>query len=413
MNVLNITFKDLQIFFKDRGAALQLFVLPLVFIFVFSGISSFGGDGADAIPLPVVNLDEGDSAQTLLQNIAAAGGVATRLMVQSEAEAQLEAGDIDWLLEIPADFSTHVATSSPTTLRLVAHPDADSTEQEAVRLVVDGAAQDLLLKSQIITSLELMGAMQAANDPEHQAFTPEVVLAQVEEQFELAEERPLITINQIRPGIKDTEADPEPFSGPNVTVPGFTVLFVFLAAGATALSIYNEKKIGSFRRLLAAPLPKAQLLLGKMMPTFFIALIQVSVIFLIGMFLLPLLGLPALTLGEDPLAVVVIVIVMALCAAGLGVLIAAFARTEGQIGGGSTVLLWAMGALGGAFFPTFLLENFLGQAGKAVPHYWAGKALYGVLARGQSLPDISTEIAILLGFTLLFWLVGVWQFDFD
>lgn len=413
MNILNITFKDLQIFFKDRGSALQLFVLPLVFIFVFSGIGSIEQGEPEAVPLPVVNLDGGEAAQTLLQKIDAAGGVKTTLMDQADAEAQLESGDINWLLEIPDDFSANVAANSPTMLRLVSHPDADDAEREAVRLVVDGAAQDLLLKSQILTSLQMMGAMQAAHDLENQVFTTETILAQAEGQFEAAEERPLITITQTRPGQQSKEAEPAPFSGPNVTVPGFTVLFVFLAAGATALSIYNEKKIGSFRRLLAAPLPKAQLLLGKMLPTFFIALVQVSVIFLIGMFLMPLFGLKGLTLGEDPLAVVVIIIVMALCATGLGVLIAAFARTEGQIGGGAAVLLWVMGALGGAFFPTFLLEGFIGQAGKAVPHYWAGKALYGVLARGQTLPDITTEIAILLGFTFLFWLVGVWRFDFD
>ncbi len=411
MNILNITFKDLQIFFKDRGSALQLFVLPLVFIFVFSGIGSIDQGEPEAAPLPVVNLDEGAVAQTLLQKIDAAGGVKTTIMDQSEAETQLEAHDINWLLEIPANFSANVAANVPTTLRLVSHPDADKTELEAVRLVVDGAAQDLLLKSQILTSLQMMADMQS--DPESQVFTTERIVDQAEGQFEASQERPLITINQTRPGQQGKEAEPAPFSGPNVTVPGFTVLFVFLAAGATALSIYNEKKVGSFRRLLAAPLPKSQLLLGKMMPTFVIALIQVSVIFLIGIFLMPLLGLKGLTLGEDPLAVVVIVVVMALCAAGLGVLIAALAHTEGQIGGGAAVLLWVMGALGGAFFPTFLLEGFLGQAGKAVPHYWAGKALYGVLARGQTLPDITTEIAVLLGFTLLFWLVGVWRFDFD
>lgn len=411
--MLNITFKDLQIFFKDRGSALQLFVLPLVFIFVFSGLGNVNQGEPEAAPLPVVNLDEGNAAQSLLQKIDAAGGVKTTLMDQTEAEAQLEAGEIDWLLIIPADFSTNVAANTLTTLRLVSHPDADNAEREAVRLVVDGAAQDLLVKSQILTSLQMMADTQSSNDPEHQPFTTETILAQVDRQFGTAQKRPLITIHQTRPGQQEKDAEPAPFSGPNVTVPGFTVLFVFLAAGATAISIYNEKKIGSFRRLLAAPLPKTSLLLGKMMPTFFIAVIQVSVIFLIGMFLMPLFGLKGLTLGEDPLAVVVIVIVMALCAAGLGVLIAAFARTEGQIGGGSAVLLWVMGALGGAFFPTFLLEGFLGQAGKAVPHYWAGKALYGVLARGQSLPDITTEIAVLLGFTLLFWLVGVGRFDFD
>ena len=136
-------------------------------------------------------------------------------------------------------------------------------------------------------------------------------------------------------------------------------------------------------------------------------------IFLVGALLMPLLGLDGLTLGKDPLAVFLLVVVMALCAAGLGVLIAAFARTEAQIGGGAAVLLWVMGALGGAFFPTFLLKGFLGQAGKIVPHYWAGKVLFGVLARGQTLPDITTELAVLLGFTLLFWLVGVWRFEFD
>ncbi|MEJ2750369.1 MAG: ABC transporter permease [Anaerolineae bacterium] len=243
MNILNITFKDLQIFFKDRGSALQLFVLPLVFIFVFSGIGSINQGEPEATPLPVVNLDEGNTAQTLLQKIDAAGGVKTTLMDQSEAETQLEANDINWLLEIPANFSANIAANFPTTLRLVSHPDADKTELEAVRLVVDGAAQDLLLKSQILTSLQMMADMQS--DPESQVFTTERIVDQAEGQFEASQERPLITINQTRPGQQGKEAEPAPFSGPNVTVPGFTVLFVFLAAGATALSIYNDSSARS------------------------------------------------------------------------------------------------------------------------------------------------------------------------
>ncbi len=411
MNVLSIAFKDLLIFFKDRGAALQLFVLPLVFILVFAGIGGVGDGEPEAVALPVVNLDGEATAQAFLEGIDAAGGVKTAVLTRSDADSQLEAGDIDWLLKIPADFSSKLAANEPVVVPLIAHPDADDAEKEAVRLVVEGAAQDLVLQTQVQASLQMMGAMQAAS--EQPIFTTETILAQAEKQFEGAEKRPLISITQSRPGQTGQQAEPAPFSGPNVTVPGFTVLFVFLAAGATAQSIYNEKKIGSFRRLMAAPISKAELLLGKMMPTFIIALIQVGVIFIVGMFLLPLFGLGRLTLGDDPLAAALIVIVMALCAAGLGVLIAAFAKTEGQIGGGASVLLWAMGALGGAFFPTFLLDGFLGQAGKAVPHYWAGKALYGVMARGQTLPDITTELAVLLGFTVLFWLVGVLRFDFD
>lgn len=413
MKILNIAFKDLQIFFKDRGSALQLFVLPLVFIFVFSGLGSVGQDEDVAVPLPVVNLDDGEAAQKLIENIDKAGGVQTELMEQSDAETKLEAGDIDWLLTVPEDFTANLTANTPVDLVLTSHPDADDTEREAVRLVVDGVAQGMTLQTQILASLQFMGEMQAGNAPEQQAFTTERILGQAEEQFETSEERPLITVQTVRPGQIGKAEEPEPLSGTQVSVPGFTVLFVFVSAGSTALSIYREKQIGSFRRLMAAPMSKAELLLGKMVPGFIIALIQVVVIFAVGMLILPLLGLDGLTLGDHPFAVILIVLAMALCATGMGVLIAAFAKTEGQIGGGSAVLLWLMGALGGAFFPTYLLEGFLGQIGQVVPQYWASKAFYGVLVRGQDVNGIITEVAILLGFTLLFWVVGVWQFDFD
>ena len=39
MNTLNIAIKDLRIFFKDRGVVIQLFLLPLLFIVIFSGAS--------------------------------------------------------------------------------------------------------------------------------------------------------------------------------------------------------------------------------------------------------------------------------------------------------------------------------------------------------------------------------------
>jgi ABC-type Na+ efflux pump permease subunit len=63
MNALNIALKDLQIFFKDRGAVIQLFLLPLLFIVVFSGaLAAIGGSGEEEdvrIPLAVVDLDAG------------------------------------------------------------------------------------------------------------------------------------------------------------------------------------------------------------------------------------------------------------------------------------------------------------------------------------------------------------------
>jgi ABC-2 type transport system permease protein len=104
---------------------------------------------------------------------------------------------------------------------------------------------------------------------------------------------------------------------------------------------------------------------------------------------------------------------IALCSSALGILIAAIARTENQIGGLSSVLLWGMGLLGGAFVPLFLLERFLGPVPKVVPHYWANHALVNLMVRGLGLADVALDCAMLLGFTVLFFAIGLWRFDFE
>ena len=71
----------------------------------------------------------------------------------------------------------------------------------------------------------------------------------------------------------------EEFDSSTFGMAGFAILFAFLGAQMTATSIYEEKKLGTFRRLQASPLSKAQVLIGKMLPNFVLALVQVAVIF--------------------------------------------------------------------------------------------------------------------------------------
>ncbi len=413
MKVLSIAWKDMQIFFKDRGAVLQLFLLPLVFVVVFTGaLGAIGKGEEDArIPLPVVDLDGGESAQTLLDNIDAAGGVRVEPYAQAEAMALLDENEIDRVLTIPADFTAGIADGQPVTLRLVSHADADIKQTEAVRLVVEGAANDMALEIQILAALQQMGEMQAGVPESSQAFTVERMQAQARSQFERAQTQPLVAVAQREPG-QEVEQE-EPLGLGDIAVPGITVLFVFLTAQATASSIYDEKKVGSFRRLLAAPMSKVALLTGKMLPNLITGLIQTGVIFAFGIVGLRLLGLTPATLGNEPLATVLVVVLLALCSSAFGILIAALARTEGQIGGLSTLLLWGMGLLGGSIIPLFILERMLGPVPMVVPHYWANRALVDLMLRGRGLADVVVEMAALLGFTVLFFAIGLWRCEFD
>ena len=415
MKALSIAHKDIRIFLKDRGSVVLLILLPLFFIIIMSGALTSLGDESEEdtrISLSVVDLDGGLAAQSLLKGIDSAGGIRVEVYEnEGEARALLEEGKIGRLLIIPADFG-QMGSGRQVTLRLTGHPDADAAKLEAARLVVDGVARDMSLETMILASLEQMSEMQANAPQDQQVFTAERSIAQARSQFESAETRPLISIRQRLPG-RPEDQGPDLAEVSKGTAPGFAVLFVFLAAQTTARSIYDEKKTGSFRRLLAAPMSKATLLVGKMLPNAVTGLIQVAVLFAFGAVGMRLLGLTPMPIENAPLGVALVSLLLVLCSSALGILIAAIARTEAQIGGLSSVLLWAMGIIGGSFIPLFFLEGFLGPLPRIVPHYWANRAFDNLLVRNLGLGGVTTEMLMLLAFSGLFLAIGVWRFDFD
>jgi len=418
MKALSVAWKDLHILLKDRGTAIRLLVLPLLFIVITSGaltaMTADQNQGDRRIPLPVVDLDGGEAARTLVDGLEAAGGVQVQQYDPSEATALLNENELDHVLTIPAAFTEDLAQNRTVTLRLVSHPNAGTARTESVRLVVEGVARDMALETQILASLQQMGQMLADAPPEYQAaFAVERTQAQARSQFERASSQPLVAVTQRVPTPVGGEEQEELASANLLAVPGYAVLFVFLTAQATASSIYEEKKVGSFRRLLAAPISKASLLAGKMLPNFLTALVQTAVIFAFGAFGLRLLGIASVTLGRDPLALALVVVLMALCSSALGLVIAAIARTENQIGGLSQLMLWVMAIVGGSIVPGFILEMFLGPLPRIVPHYWANRALDNVMIRGLTLSGVTTEMAALLGFTALFFVIGLWRFEFE
>ena len=413
MKILSIAFKDLQILFKDRGMLFQLFILPLLFILVFSGaLSAIGASAEVTLPnLAIVDLDGNIAAQDLVSKLTSDGSIAVQVYSAAEAQPLLDENKVVGVLTIPTGFTAGIQQSQPVTLVMTTGTNADPQQVEAIQLVLVSITMDMTLESQIIASLRQMGDMQASSPESSQVFNTERILAQAHAQFASAQARPLITITQTVPQ-QETERNATPDLSQSA-VPGFTVLFVFLAAQTTARSIFEEKKIGSFRRLVAAPLSKAELLIGKILPNFITGLIQIAVIFVFGSLGMRLIGLTPLPIEKAPLGTILVSIVLALCSSAFGIAIAAIAHTENQISGMSTLLLWGMGLLGGSLVPLFVLERFLGPIPMIVPHYWANRALDDLLIRGLGVAQVGLDVGVLLGFCLLFFVIGLWRFDFE
>jgi ABC-2 type transport system permease protein len=413
MNVLTITRKDLLQFVKDRGRLVMAFLLPLVFILAFGyAYSQLSSDSMRLVTLPVVNLDgEGGLGTSLLERLTPERGVKVVQYGEAEAQSLLEKGDIGGVLTIPAGVSQAVGAGEPVVLRLVSHPAANETDVAAVVAVVEGVAADMALQTQLISAFTRMGQMMAAQPQGAEAFTSHIIVKQAQSQFERAKTEPLISVEKEVPeAILARRAE-----APNtmeIAVPGMAVLFLFLSASATGMAIYSEKKLGTFRRLLTAPLHRAEMLTGKLLAAVVVVLLQAVVIFAVGAWVMPLLGMDQIAVDNLP-ALAVVSLVVALCSTSLGVLLAAVCRTEGQISGMATAVLWIAGAVAGAFIPQFLLGNLLSTIGKLTPHYWAISAYSDVIVRGDGLAGIGTQLGILGLFTAVFFGVGVWRFRFD
>jgi ABC-2 type transport system permease protein len=420
-NIWNMTKKDLMISLKDRAAITWLFILPVVFITIFSFLTNLamGGSSSQAADtrtrLIVVNDDiQGALSQRFMDDLDRAGIFRLETASQAVADDNLKYLKVSRYLVIPANFSADLAQGKPVTVTVVVHPDGNLAGTETLLKVVNGVASDISLELQLLDGIQQMGEMQAGNPTAQEAFPMEKVLAQAKSQFEHSRSRPLIAI-AARPLETAASQAQNTLDLSTSAIPGMTVLFVFLASTVVARGIYEERKTGCLRRLVSAPLRRSELLSGKMLPIWLLTLIQIVVIFLFGELILPLLGMGTLGAGMNIFAWAVTSMVIALCSTSLGIMISSVAKTEGQISGLSNALLWVAGFLGGALIPTFLIQQIpmLNVLSRLVPQSYATRAYYDILARGAGLAEVLPELGMLLIFTGIFFFIGLRRFKFE
>jgi len=207
------------------------------------------------------------------------------------------------------------------------------------------------------------------------------------------------------PGIAKPVEDISAFQ---VTVPGNAVLFGFFLAMTVAMTFASERKTGTWRRLLAAPVPRWKALVGTLVPYIVIGFVQMAFLFGLGAFAF------GMQVAGSLVGLVVLCIAVVLCAVCLGLVFASFGGTEKQIGSTAPVVLLVMGLLGGCMFPRIAMPPFMKSLGHVVPHSWALDGFYDVLVRqGTSLVELAPSIGALLGFAALFAVIGLARFRFE
>ncbi|MFL7792261.1 MAG: ABC transporter permease [Anaerolineae bacterium] len=408
--ILSTTWKDLKILFTDTGGMATLFLMPLMFIIVMStalqGLFDTG-TATQSRRIPVVNLDRGEYAAEVIEALDGIDGIEVETtwdgeqLTRERAEALVADGERSVAIVFPADFSMQIAARSAgddaiATIELIADPAASVQFIAPIQGMVFGAAERVA-ETQVAQARIAAGLESAfAQLPTEARPAPDQIVIEMDGGS-------VVTLEQVAPAEMKIEVLPDTYQQ---NVPGYTLLGVFFIVGAMASSILREKRDGTFRRLLVAPLPKPILLAGKILPYYMVNLIQVAIMF----------GVAHLLFGMafgDPVALAAVSLAMAAAATSLGIMVAALGKTDTQVGGITSLLTLTMSALGGCLMPTSIMPDFLQTISRFTPHAWAMQGFQDVLVRGYGLAGILPETGVLLSFAAVFFLIGVWRLRFD
>jgi ABC-2 type transport system permease protein len=184
-------------------------------------------------------------------------------------------------------------------------------------------------------------------------------------------------------------------------VPAWTIFGMFFIVISVVGNVMKEKKEGSAFRLRTMPTSYLTLMNGKIILYVVVCFIQFLLMLGVGIFILPLIGLPALQLGNSIPSVLFLALMTSFAATGFGVLVGTLANSEqqGAILGSLSILL--LSAIGGILVPTYVMPDIMRSISIISPLNWALEGFYKLFLRGGGFVDILPNIALLIGFFLL------------
>ena len=183
-------------------------------------------------------------------------------------------------------------------------------------------------------------------------------------------------------------------------VPAWAIFAMFFIAIPLSGSIMKERSEGSVFRLHTMPSPYLLLVNGKIIVYVIVSQIQFLLMLSVGLVFLPMLGLPALVLGQSYIGIFVLTMATAFAATGYGVMVGTLAETEHQaaIVGSLSILL--LSALGGIWVPSYVMPEVMRNISAYSPLNWALTGFYKLFLRGAGVADIMIDAIKLFIFFL-------------
>lgn len=172
----------------------------------------------------------------------------------------------------------------------------------------------------------------------------------------------------------------------------FIFFFVFIIAG---ISFLRERTSGTLERTLATPLKRSSIVFGYFLGFFLFVAVQTVIIQIMIVDILHVDRLGSYWL------LLLMNIIIATVSLSLGLLLSTFARTEFQL------LQFIPVAIVPQFFFSGIFDlsnapNWIKVISDVMPLTYATNALQNIMIRGYNFQEVSIDILVLIGFTIIF-----------
>jgi ABC-2 type transport system permease protein len=387
--------KDTILRFTSPMEWLFFLVLPIVFIYIISGGTTQNSD--PRLQLTVVDQANSVLSAALVEELAKSTAVRPVLSNYDQAINEFEQLKVSAVLIIPTEFNDLSLNAGKASLELRKQPNS-----------LDGLAVEQAVQLAInrVTSLAEVARVSTEHAGKYQLFESEVEKQAFYQQAFAQAQTLLAEAPERLTTIAGTTEDPIQYDPKANSTAGQIITWVFIPLIGLSAMFAFERANGTLRRLLVTPTSKAAYLGATILGQVLTALVQMTLLVVFGSVVMKM------NWGQSPAALVMVMVASALSAAALGTMLGTLVRSESQANGLSTMIGMLLAMMGGCWYPIELFPAGIRNAAQALPTYWAMQGFLDIAVRGQGPTGVAQECAVLLGFALVFFTVGILSFKY-
>lgn len=354
-----IARKEIQHIFRDPATLISVLVTPTVVLFLMAYAMTVD---LKNIPIAVLNQDRSQTSLRFVQQILAGEDLVLYADVSSmdEIETLLLQGKIKAALIIHPDFSKDIANFRGIPIQII----IDGTEPASGGFALEHIGQ----RVEAFIEESVAQYLAASN------LSPEAM-----------EPIDLRVRTWYNPSLK-----------PRVDmIPGLISLVLGFPALSVALTLAHEHEHGTMEQLMATPIGRGELLLGKMVPYILVGLLNVIIIPILAMlwFHIPFNG--------NFIIFILLSAVFLFSILSMGIVLGVFMKTQAAALALSFLVIFFPGFfLTGIFFPIVSMPDIMRMEAMFLPG-----THYAIITRGVFLTGVGMDV--LWPFTLMMAGLGV------